>query len=206
MHIVCRPVQMHTWFIKKKKIKACQYRYPVAPGFCLVSNNQKLVSTGILRVTKKKDFWFFNNLSATSSFSVHEAYYFFLLAFSMLRSHHHHYNHHRFDCFASCVSPKNCLGEEEEEEKRKPWGETFLVICYCDSFEWISNGIVVFLFLLCVPYMYMYPHVCVYRLYILVSINTWTSHRNSCFKTLFAGLLLFRSFFFFSWRFFRKQW
>jgi hypothetical protein len=37
----------------KQTNKACQYRYPVAPGFCLVSNNQKLVSTGILRVTKK---------------------------------------------------------------------------------------------------------------------------------------------------------
>lgn len=58
----------------KQTNKACQYRYPVAPGFCLVSNNQKLVSTGILRVTKKwKIFWFFNNLSATSSFSVNGA-------------------------------------------------------------------------------------------------------------------------------------
>lgn len=185
----------------KQTTKACQYRYPVAPGFCLISNNQKLVSTGILRVTKKwKIFWFFNNLSATSSFSVNGAsvILFLLLPFRCIYA--------RAPiiiiivitgliAWLTCLSPnKNCLGEEK---KKEPWGgrpfSSFVIVILLNEFR---MELFFCVYLICI-YIRMCVCVCIPS-----SINTWTSHRETAvFKNkrcLLGGCCCFvHSFYFF---------
>ena len=105
------------------------------------------------------DFWFFNNLSAISSFEFNETYYFrhILIYFSP------------FSCSTGpiiiiiiitgliacslvCLSLK--LSRKKKKKKRtSSWGQSTVlfhdVICYCVLFEWISNfsdEIIVFFF------------------------------------------------------------
>jgi hypothetical protein len=153
------------------------------------------------------DFWFFNNLSAISSFEFNETYYFrhILLYFSP------------FSCFAGPIiiiiiitgliaCSLVCLSLKLSREKKRTssWGQSTVlfhdVICYCDLFEWISNfsdEIIVFFSFLFLSLRVLYNLMCI--IYYLVTTTeireqaTETAAFERCLlrSLLFLLLLLF---------------